>query len=182
MSDPYRDAVTFDLDRERAVHAQRGAAIAIASIASWPIADLVVAIITSSLVRSGTQLPGLWTRVALVVAGRLVAALLAIAFIRVACARPKLPRSSDSAWLGLVILGAASVGSTYASTEVTRSMILRMPMDKLTEWVKDIDTISRVETLAGPLALLVILAYCLRRWEVAASRSTASCPRCHEPL
>lgn len=182
MSDPYRDVVRFDLDRERAVHALRGAAIAIAAIASWPIADLVVAMVTSSLVRSGAQLPGPWTRVTLVVAARLVPTALTIAFMRVACARPRLPRSSNSSWLGFVMLGAASLGSTYATTEITRSMLLGMPMDKLTEWLKDIDTIARVETLAGPLALLVTLAYCLRRWGVAATRSTASCPRCHEPL
>jgi hypothetical protein len=182
VSAPYRDTASFDLERDRAIHAMRGAAIALMTVASWPIADLAVSVILDRLVGSGTALPSTSTRVALIAAARIVPAMASIAILHVAASRPRVPRSSGRAWIGWFVLAAASIASTYETMEITRATIVRLPSDKLTEWVKDFETVLRVEAFSGPIALLAILAWCLARWQRGRTNARTSCPHCHEPL
>lgn len=185
MSAPYREATTRDLDRERALYMLTGAAVAIAAVLSWPIVDVLVAAIVDRLVGSGDTLPRESTRLSLVIAGRVVPAALTIVAIQLASSRPSVARSTVAAWLAPVVLGALSLGATHQATEITSAMVRRLPESRLLEWLKGFETIMRVETLAGPAALLLVLVFCVVRADrerASLSRTPVhSCPHCGGP-
>lgn len=180
MSAPYRDAHLEDRSRERAILGVRGAAFAFAALAAARILELLAGAIERSLV-SSSSIPSVATRVGLVVGTSLASVALAIGAIHYAASTPRTGRSRG-AWIALAAVSATSIAAASLNLELYASTIRALPIDQLSEYVKGIETTSRVSILAGPTAVLVVVAYCILRWRHEASRASpkpsAACPHC----